>query len=114
MTILWRLQSGRSMMTNRRGSAKGVGPLVGKKPMPQQPPIRLSGVTRDSTGAALGNVSLEVFVANTGQLVERLTSDGSGVFTSSPVGLGQQYQIDAYLTGSPDRSGTTKNDLQGA
>lgn len=83
-------------------------------PMPTQPPIRISGVTRDSTGAALGNVNLALFRADTEQLVERLTSDGSGNFQTSPVGLGILYQLDAYKTGSPDVAGTSVNTLQGA
>lgn len=114
MPIIWPMQEGRSLFTNQRSNRRGIGPKISNLPMPTQPPIRLTGVTRNSSGSALGNVSIEVFVANTGQLVERLTSDGSGNFTTSPVGLGTLYQIDAYLTGSPDVAGTTKNDLQGA
>lgn len=114
MPLLWPLLRGCAAITNRRSNARGVGPKRANRPMPTQPPIRLSGVTRDSAGTVLGNVDLELFESKTGRLVERFTSDGSGVFTSSPVGLGTTYQLDAYLTGSPDRSGTTKNDLQGA
>ena len=88
--------------------------MVGNMPMPVQPPIKLSGVTRDSTGAALGAVNLNVFRSDTEQLVQQLTSDGAGNFTTNPVGLGLKYQIDAYKAGNPDLAGTTKNDLTGA
>lgn len=95
-------------------SPRGISPFAaGRLPMPQQPKLTLSGVTRDSTGAALGNVSLEVFRAD-GTLASRTTSDGSGNYVTDPVGLGTLYQIDAYLPGSPDRAGTTLNNLQGA
>lgn len=113
MAILFRLQR-RALFTNNRSSGKGVGPFVSNRPMPTQPPIRISGVTRDSTGAALGGVSLVLFRADTEQLVERMTSDGSGNYASSPVGLGILYQVDAYKPGSPDVAGTTLNTLQGA
>ena len=82
--------------------------------MPTQPPIRISGVTRDSTGVALGGVSLVLFRSDTETLVERMTSAGSGNYQSSPVGLGILYQVDAYKVGSPDVAGTTVNTLQGA
>lgn len=92
----------------------GVPPnMAAMLPMPQQPKLTIAGVTLDNTGAALGNVSLEVFRAD-GTLVSRTTSDGSGNYVTDPVGLGTLYQIDAYLPGSPDRAGTTQNTLQGA
>ena len=95
-------------------SPNGLAPFsAGMRPMPQQPSLTITGVTRDSTGAALGGVSLEVFRVD-GTLASRTTSDGSGNYTTDPVGLGTRYQIDAYLTGSPDRAGTTQNTLQGA
>lgn len=95
-------------------SPNGLAPFsAGMRPMPQQPSLTITGVTRDSTGAALGGVSLEVFRTD-GALVSRTTSDGSGNFVTDPVGLGATYQVDAYLSGSPDVAGTTKNNLQGA
>lgn len=108
--LIWPLLRVRSPRSNQCG----IGPLVANMPMPTQPPIVISGVTRDSTGTPLGNVSLNVFRTDTQQLVQQLTSDGSGNYTTNPVGLGLKYQIDAYLAGSPDVAGTTKNDLTGA
>lgn len=113
MPILWPLNH-LAKFTNQRSSSKGVGPFQDFRPLPTAPAIRISGVTRDSSGAALGNVSLELFRADTGTLVERLTSDGSGNYASSPVGPGILYQIDAYKSGSPDVAGTTVNTLAGA
>jgi hypothetical protein len=113
MPILFPLQR-RALFTNQRSSAKGVGPFVAKKPMPTQPPIVITGVTRDSAGVALANCALNLFRSDTEQLIQRLTSDGSGNFTTNPVGLGIQYQIDAYKVGSPDVAGTTLNTLTGA
>ena len=110
MFALMRKVIGRSNLA----SPNGLAPFsAGMRPMPQQPSLTITGVTRDSTGAALGGVSLEVFRTD-GTLVSRTTSDGSGNFVTDPVGLGATYQVDAYLSGSPDVAGTTKNNLQGA
>lgn len=112
--LLFPLLRWRGVRSNNRTSLRGIGPLRANLPMPTQPPIALSGVTRDSAGSPLGGVSINVFRADTEQLVQQLTSDGSGNFKTNPVGLGLKYQIDAYLAGAPDVAGTTKNDLQGA
>lgn len=81
--------------------------------MPTQPPIFISGATVTGTSAAVGLASLALFRSDTEQLMQLLTSDGSGLFTSNPVGLGITYQIDAYKAGTPDIAGTTRNDLAG-
>ena len=112
MPLLFPLMRGRQLITNQRANARGIGPLRANLPMPTQPPIYIRGTTKDSTGAALASVALELFRVD-GTLVERLTSDGSGNYVTSPVGLGQLYQVDAYKTGSPDVAGTTANTLQG-
>lgn len=76
---------------------------------------KLNGVTRDNTGAPLGNC--EVVAFETGQLfvggapVEgRTISDGSGNYTI-PVGRVTHYEVIAYLAGSPDRAGISLRTL---
>lgn len=84
----------------------------------------ISGLTRDSTQAVLGNCTLKVFeVVNgaatneepKGRLVNMGTSDANGNYSievySSP---GVTFNVDAYKAGSPDLAGTTVNTLVGA
>ena len=75
----------------------------------------LTGVTRDSTGAALGNCS--VIAVETGRMtidgspiMAMGTSDGSGNF-SLPVPHNVAHQVIGYLPGSPDVAGLTVNTL---
>ena len=112
--IIWPLASKMRSMTNQRSAQRGMGPRVSGAPLPTAPPLVISGVTRDSSGNPLGNVALAVFAQPDERLVERLVSDGSGNFKTSPVGPGQKYQIDAYLDGAPPQAGTSRNDLQGS
>ena len=88
--------------------------MMANRPMPALQPIVIRGATLDSAGSPLANCALEVFDSTSGLLVERLTSDGSGNYVTSPVGMGRLYQIDAYKTGSPDVMGTTVNTLTGS
>jgi len=74
----------------------------------------LSGITRDSTGAALGNVTVQVFETATDRYITEVISDANGVYVI-PVGIGTgPYYLVAYIAGAPDRGGTTVNTLVGA
>lgn len=71
----------------------------------------ISGVTKNSSGSALGNCVVLLFDASTN--IELLTtiSDASGNY-SFPLGNNtNHYFIVAYLAGSPDVAGTTVNTL---
>ena len=71
----------------------------------------ISGVTRDSTGAALGSCRVEMFRTGGDVFVADTTSDGSGVFSiTTPNNSGTFYLV-AYKPGSPDVAGTTVNTL---
>jgi len=70
----------------------------------------LSGVTRDSTGAALPGCTVDMFVTGTDTFIATTVSDGSGNFTLLPPASGPYYLV-AYLAGSPDVAGTTVNTL---
>ena len=97
-----------------RGKQLGVGPsFEGVLPLPTQPALYISGVTKDSTGAPLANCVVTLYRTANDVCVEEITSDGSGNYAFSPVGLGQLYYIVAYKAGSPDVAGTTRNDLVG-
>lgn len=70
----------------------------------------LSGVTRDSAGAALGTVTVNAFDASTDGLVATGTSDASGNYTLSVTGAGPFYVV-AHKTGTNFLAGTTRRDL---
>ena len=107
------------------GTLPGTPLSVRRFLTPGRRPIKyvISGVTRDSSGAALGNCLLEIFeVINgvvtkeepKGRLVNTGISDASGnysieVYASS----GVTFSVDAYKAGSPDLAGTTVNTLVG-
>lgn len=73
----------------------------------------LTGVTKDSTGAALASCVVQSFVTSTGKLATTTTSDGSGNYRISVPAAVMTFCV-AYKPGSPDVAGTTVNTLVGA
>jgi hypothetical protein len=69
----------------------------------------LVGVTRDSTGAVLGNVEV-VLYSTIDVVIGSQYSDASGNFSFQNPGTGPFYIV-AYKTGAPDVAGTTVNTL---
>jgi len=75
----------------------------------------LSGITKDDTGAPLGNCRVVVFETARLQIdgapiVVETVSDGSGNYAVI-VPMNTAYQAIAYKPGSPDVAGITRNDL---
>ncbi len=72
----------------------------------------ISGITKDSTGAALAGVSVQITSADSTSEGDVTISDAAGYYlaTIQDPGAGF-YQIDAYLVGSPDVAGTTVNNI---
>lgn len=70
----------------------------------------ISGVTRDSVGAALGSCIVQLFRTPSDTLVAELTSDGSGNYRFENPGSGPFYIV-AYKAGAPDVTGATANTL---
>lgn len=68
------------------------------------------GVSRDSTGAILGNCNLHLFTSSADTITKITTSDASGNFRFDSPGSGPFYIV-AYKAGSPDIAGTTVNTL---
>jgi len=64
-----------------------------------------SGVTKDSTGAALSDCTVDLFSESEAWLA-RTVSDGSGNYTFTGVGVGTVF-VRAYKPGAPDLAGTT-------
>lgn len=76
-------------------------------------PQIISGVTRDASGNPLGGCTVSLFSTATNVLREVVTSDANGNYTFSAINDGASYYAVAYLTGSPDVSGTSVNTLVG-
>lgn len=70
------------------------------------------GVTKDSTGAALGNCTVNLFSTATNTLAQTTISDASGNY-SFVVDKTQLWYIVSYKAGAPDVAGTTVNTLAG-
>lgn len=102
-----------ALTRHRRGIGPALQGLVVRPPL-ELPRLVISGVTKDSTGAALGNCTVHLHRSSDGVRVQTKTSDGSGNFTFDPVNNGNgPYQANAV-----DAAGTvvgiTANTLYGA
>jgi hypothetical protein len=78
-----------------------------------QPNFLISGITKDATGAPLGNCDVHLFRTSDDLEVGQTVSDPTGAFAFY-VAPGVQFYCVAYKAGSPDVSGTTLNTVTGA
>ena len=71
------------------------------------------GITKDSTGAALGGCAVNLFDTELNCLLKNMVSDANGnySFQTSP---GKSYYVVAYKAGDSPVAGTTVNTLVGA
>ena len=97
----------------RPGSARGRGPFSARTYFANasEAPVAITGVTRDGTGAALGNCVVDLFYTSNDTLRAQTTSDGSGNYRFA-VGPGAKHYMVAYKPGSPDLAGTTVNTIE--
>lgn len=72
--------------------------------------MTLSGVSRDSTGAALGNCQVLIFRTANKSFILETQSDGSGNWSVSML-VGGPFFLVEYKVGSPDVAGTSVNTL---
>jgi hypothetical protein len=94
-----------------RGEADDTKPPIFRSPKFSIPgAFRLTGTTRDSTGATLGNCRVHLFNSADVEIAETV-SDGAGAFSFTTAQNSGTYYLVAYLPGSPDVAGTTKNTL---
>jgi hypothetical protein len=70
----------------------------------------ISGVTRDSASAAVGNCTVELLQSGGDIPTARTVSDASGNYLFNNPGSGPFYIV-AYKAGAPDIAGTTVNTL---
>lgn len=71
----------------------------------------ISGVTKDSTGAALGGCTVTLFKTVDNMPSAITVSDSSGNYSFTIDGNSQARFAVSYKAGSPDVSGTTVNTL---
>ena len=69
---------------------------------------RIVGVSRDASGAALGDCVVKVFATASDVLVDQTVSDGAGNWIAYPNQVGPYYFVQ-YKAGSPDVFGTSPN-----
>jgi hypothetical protein len=76
--------------------------------------FRISGTTKDATGAVLGNCTVDWFNTADDLKLDTTTSDANGLFEFRTAGQPPNaYYLVAYKAGSPDVAGTTVNTLVG-
>lgn len=76
-------------------------------------PYQITGVTRDSSGAALGSVTLWIFRVSDKCYFGEKTSGGNGSYTFEAPNTTTEFFIVAFKSGAPDKVGTTYRDLKG-
>lgn len=74
---------------------------------------KLVGVTRDQGGNIVPNVPVGAYNVTTGSLEASATSDSAGNYVLW-VRTSNNYFVAGFLAGSPDRQGTTDNNLTGS
>jgi hypothetical protein len=74
----------------------------------------ISGVTRDSSGAALGNCACDLFETATDTVVARTISDVNGLFSFAIGTNSGFFYIVAYKATAPDVTGATVNFVVGS
>lgn len=95
------------------GLAKsGVGINAAFVPYARQVQYTLSGITKDSAGAALPNCVVDAYETTTDQHRGATVSDSLGNYAIHVSGAeGENFYVRAYLSGAPDVAGTTVNTL---
>ena len=72
---------------------------------------KISGITRDSAGAPLGSVEVKVIRTEDNLLIGTTTSDPTTGAWTLQLWAGGPFFLVEYLTGSPDRAGTSVRTL---
>jgi hypothetical protein len=75
-------------------------------------PYSITGVTKDSNGAALATAIVRLYRTADDSYVHQTTSDANGNYVI-PASQNLQHYCNAYKAGSPDVAGTTVNTLVG-
>lgn len=92
------------------GRYAGAGRLVFRSPKFSTINPRITGITKDSTGAVLGSCVVQLFRTVDDRFMFEAVSDGVGAYELTALGSGPFYIV-AYKAGAPDVAGTTVNTL---
>ncbi len=81
----------------------------GRRPAPfrLRPNFKISGVTRDGTGAALASCLVKLFRSSDDTLLATTTSDANGAYLFKMTDSLGVYYVTAYKAGSPVVAGIT-------
>ncbi len=74
--------------------------------------LKFRGVTRNSSGVALGGGVVGVFLTSTNLALRQVTADASGYFEVPSEYANVNHYLVGYKPGTPDVAGTTLNTLQ--
>lgn len=88
-------------------------PELRPPPIQRGPLFAIAGTTKDAAGAPLAACVVHLFRTATDVEVDQTVSDGSGAYSFPNVTAEEAHFVVAYLAGSPDVAGTTKNTLTG-
>ena len=103
------------LATERRFFYPGTGPRFRQRFSPRNLSSNffvLNGITKDSSGAVLGNCVVMLFRTGDDTVESETVSDGSGNYSFTRGNNLAAYCV-AYKSGSPDVAGTTVNTLTG-
>jgi hypothetical protein len=108
--------SGVTLPTSPYGGGNApVAPVVPPSSKVAKGPFwSLSGTTIDAAGAALGGCTVHLFRTADDVEVDVQVSTAAGAYKFDGLAPGYTYYVVAFLSGSPDRAGTTLNTLVGS
>lgn len=86
-------------------------PRAGIRSVPATATWSVSGVTKDSTGALLGDCVVKLFRTLDDVLVATTTSDAVGAFTFNVPGNTYEHYVVAYKASAPDVAGVSVNTI---
>jgi len=109
MPYVFSVPNGPKMLRKTKG---GVPPRMRRYVPPLSRPRLISGVTRDNTGAPLGNCTVRLLDTVKDTILEVVISDADGAFTFSALLDDSANYLVAYKNDTPVR-GTSDNTLVG-
>lgn len=81
-------------------------------PTGQRTPKKITGITKDSSGNPTGGVTVLLFNTAANLFVDTVVSASDGSYQTSDPNNVTCFEV-GYLSGSPDTTGATKNNLAG-
>lgn len=98
-------QGGRGGFSPVGSNRGGLGRAPVFKTVQSTARFGVSGITKDSAGAVLPGVTVDLY-SESRVWLDRIVSGGDGVYAFPNVGVGSVFVV-AYLEGAPEVAGTT-------